>query len=138
MDLEPDFTKGSTNQYSDGLKIKRITDDKFEVKGLEAGIYKVSVSGTKHNENRDKVMSNHVKVEVFPTVRLAPGDLLIYPGGRWTIEVQGGPEANSRGSVRRSFKIEDEHIATIDQYGEVKGEHVGDTYLTLAMTFVSG
>jgi len=98
----------------------------------------VTVSGSQHNEARSKIVSNHVRVEVFPTVRLVPGDILIYPGGRWTINVEGGPEALSRGSVKRSFRVEDENIATIDEYGEVLGKHVGDTQLTLSMTFIKG
>jgi len=33
------------------------------------------------------VSSNTVDIEVFPTIKLVPNDILIFPGGRWTIEV---------------------------------------------------
>ena len=79
--------------------------------------------------------SNQVKVEVFDPVRLVPEDLLIFPGGRWTIQLKGGPTGITRSNINTSYKMDNEEIATIDSFGEVLGKKVGDTFITIKMQF---
>ena len=76
--------------------------------------------------------SNNIKIEVFETVKLIPGDILMYPGGRWTIDVSGGP-TGSAGSLPQVFSVVDTKIASIDKYGEVLGKLVGDTEIVLKL-----
>ena len=57
---------------------------------------------------------------------------MIYPGGRWTIDVIGGPTGNP-GSLTQVFTVKDTNIAEIDKYGEVLGKIVGDTEIVLKL-----
>ncbi len=95
------------------------------------------MTANKRSHGHERVSSNYVTVEVFPTVKIVPSDLLLFPGGRWTIQVDGGPESNTRSSVRRRFKIADETIASVNEDGEVLGKLVGDTTIYLDMDYHS-
>jgi hypothetical protein len=133
MNLEPQFTAGTSKERAEGLKVKRVEDDVFEVTGAKASLYRFTVVATRKDEDRTKVLSNMVKIEVFPRVSLNPGSVLIYPGCRWTIQVEGGPETQTKSSIRRQFSIADSSIASIDEAGEVTGKRVGETTLTLKL-----
>ena len=135
MKLVPEYKLGD-KPVSDGLEIQQILTDKFNSVGKAAGVYSVQVSTVR--DDGVTIFSNQVKVEVFDTVRLDPGDLLIYPGGRWTIQVKGGPIGSTRSKINTTYKMADEEIATIDQDGEVLGKKVGDTYITIKMDYDAG
>ena len=64
MALEPQYTAGKSQ--SEGLRVKRIKDDLFEVTGVKASLYRFTVVGQRKDEERAKVLSNMVKIEVFP------------------------------------------------------------------------
>ena len=64
---------------------------------------------------------------------LNPSSVLIYPGCRWTVQVQGGPETQTKSSIRREFSIADDSVAEIDEFGQVTGRLVGETSLTLRL-----
>jgi len=136
MDIKAEIEKiGSSRR--EGLEIARTNDDTFKVKGLQSANYRVTVTACKKNGIKDRVMSNYVRIEVFDVVKLAPESILLFPGGRWTIQVQGGPQGGSRGSVYREYEVEDDHICEIDEYGEVHGKHVGETWLSLNLFYKS-
>jgi len=60
-----------------------------------------------------KTSTNENKIEVFPALRLQPGQLLLTPQMKYTLKVEGGPSrspygANARGGqVVTNFTIED-------------------------------
>jgi hypothetical protein len=136
MTLEPTF-EGIGSVRSGGLKIKKIAFDKFNIVGAKSGSFRVTVSAKKHDKV-EVVSSNFVRIEVFPFVKLVPEDLLIFPGGRWTIQVEGGPESRTKTSVKKRFKVSDESVCEINEDGEVLGKRVGSTTLTLQMDYSSG
>lgn len=71
------------------------------------------MSITAKKQSQDIISSNTVDIEVFPIVNLNPEDILIFPGGWWTIQVIGGPEI-IKWSVVKSYHVDDEYIATIN------------------------
>lgn len=136
MDIKPEIEKiGSSRR--EGLEIHRVTDDTFTVHGVQSGNYRTTVVACKRKGNNDRISSNYVRIEVFEIVRLVPDSILLFPGGRWTIQVEGGPHGGSRGSVYREYDIEDKNIGEIDEFGEVHGKHVGETWLTLNLYYKS-
>jgi hypothetical protein len=136
MDIKPEIEKiGSSRR--EGLDITRINDDTFTVHGMQSGNYRVTVVACKKKGTNDRITSNNVRIEVFEIVKLAPESMLLFPGGRWTIQVEGGPSGGSQGSVYREYEVEDDYICEIDDYGEVLGKHVGETYLTLNLYYKS-
>lgn len=136
MDIKPEIEKiGSSRR--EGLDITRVSDDTFTVVGVQSGNYRATVVACKRHNSNDRVSSNYVRIEVFDVVKLVPDSILLFPGGRWTIQVEGGPHGGSRGSVYRDYEIEDETICEIDEYGEVLGKYVGETWLSLNLYYKS-
>ena len=136
MDIKPEIEKiGSPKR--EGLEISRINDDTFIVKGIHSGQYRVTVVACKKNNSNDRISSNYVRIEVFDVVKLVPSSILLFPGGRWTIQVEGGPIGGSRGSVYREYEVEDEYICEIDDFGEVHAKLVGETWLKLNLFYKS-
>ena len=109
MEIKPEFEKiGSSRR--EGLKIERINDDTFTVTGIQSDNFRVTVVSCKKNISKEKITSNYVRVGVFDVVKLVPDSILLFPGGRWTIQVEGGPHGEARGSVFKEYEVEDEHI----------------------------
>lgn len=136
MDIKPEIEKiGSSRR--EGLEIIRVTDDTFTVNGVQSGNYRATVVACKRRGKNERISSNYVRIEVFDIVRIVPDSILLFPGGRWTIQVEGGPHGGSRGSVYREYEIEDTYIGEIDEYGEVLGKHVGESWLHLKLYYKS-
>jgi nuclear pore complex protein Nup210 len=136
MDIKPEIEKiGSSRR--EGLEVERINDDTFTVTGIQSGNYRTTVVACKKRNTNDRISSNYVRIEVFDIVKLVPDSILLFPGARWTIQVEGGPSGGSRGSVYRDYEVEDDHICEIDEYGEVYGKHVGETWLSLNLYYKS-
>ena len=91
--------------------------------------------GNTNGNGRYKVVSEMVRVEVFPLLEVFPDPLLITPNMRYTLQIVGGPQNAAMtqqidGShVEIKFDIENKEIATIDRYREVTGHEVGDAIL---------
>jgi hypothetical protein len=127
--------KIGTGHQDAGIEITQMTDSLFDAKGVASGNYRVTVSIDKRTNLGERTSSNYVRIEVFNQVQIVPTSLLLFPGGRWTIQVEGGPHGGARGSVYRKYKIENEMICEIDENGEVLGKNVGETYLHLNMHY---
>lgn len=139
MDLEPQFERVGHCDNCKDIKISRISNDKFNVLGRQHGVYRVTVTAKRKNVKQDLITSNTAKVEVFSYVRVEPGDLLIYPGGRWTVQIEGGPNYPGRKQqIQNTYSIDDTSIAEVDQFGEILGKRIGDTYLNFKMMYHQG
>lgn len=137
MKLMPSFQR-TGEELQNAIEITQIGDDIFNVLGLKAGFYGVTVSSLKYNSNK-LVSSNIANVHVFPYVSVVPQDILIYPGGRWTVQINGGPDdAVTKAWLKKEFTIENTEIAEVDSEGEILGKTIGDTSLTMVMTYTSG
>ena len=109
MDIKPEIEKiGSSKR--EGLEIERLNEDTFRVKGIQSGNYRATVVACKRRGTNDRISSNYVRIEVFNIVKLLPESVLLFPGGRWTIQVEGGPAGGSRGSVYREYEVDDKNI----------------------------
>ena len=136
MEIKPEIEKVGSN-YKEGLEITRINEDTFTVVGIQSDHYRVSVVGFKRKLKSERITSNFVRIEVFNIVKIVPDSILLFPGGRWTIQVEGGPSGGSGGSVYRDYEVEDQTIAEIDEYGEILGKLVGETWLKLNLYYKS-
>lgn len=118
----------------------------FEAKGSEPGLYHVTaishkfkpaISYYKQNDeyDRQRVVSEVLKIEVFPLLQIHPGSLLLTPLMRYTLQIVGGPSRSASsqsyhgGSVEIRFDIENKTVANVDVFREVTGLEVGDTKL---------
>ena len=135
MEIRPEIDNKAGTTYREGLDITRINEDTFTVVGTQSDHYRVSVFGHKKQIKGERVNSNFVRIEVFNVVKIVPDSILLFPGGRWTIQVEGGPSSGSGGSVYRDYEIEDQTIAEIDEYGEILGKLVGETWLKLNLYY---
>ena len=92
-------------------------------------------AGSTNGNGRYKVVSEMVRVEVFPLLEIFPNNLLITPNMRYTLQIIGGPQNAAMtqqidGShVEIKFDIENKEVATIDRFREVTGHEVGDAIL---------
>ena len=136
IDIKAEIEKVGTAKR-EGLEVKRINEDTFTAYGVSAGNYRTTVVTCKRRNANDRISSNFVRIQVFEVVRIVPDSILLFPGARWTIQVEGGPHGGSRGSVYREYEIEDDKIADIDEYGEVHAKRVGETWLMLNMYYKS-
>jgi hypothetical protein len=80
------------------------------------------------------IVSEMLRLEVFPLLEVIPKELLITPNMRYTLQIVGGPQntrsSSSDGShVEIRFDIEQKEIATVDKFREVTGHKVGDALL---------
>lgn len=117
-----------------GLDIQRIGNTNlFDAHGLESGNYRVSVMVLKNT-----IKSDHIRMEVFPIISLHPNDLLIYPGGKWTIVVKGGPHGKSKSGLKTEYTIDKNEIAETNQYGEILAKKVGDAHFYMKMEYKHG
>lgn len=109
--LEGEIEKSGSSKR-EGLDIVRAHDqnDTFIAHGVKSGQYRVTVVACKQNGDHERISSNFVRIQVFETVKIVPENILLFPGGRWTIQVEGGPQGGSRGSVYREYSIEDPYI----------------------------
>ena len=86
--------------------------------------------GSKHT-----VVSDMLRIEVFPLLEIIPNNLLITPNMRYTLQIVGGPQTTSRAQqadgshIEVKFEIEQSDIASVDQFREVTGHKVGDATL---------
>jgi len=116
---------------------------KFNAKGNEAGVYQLTAftftfnDPNKQDETGKKhtVVSDMLRIEVFPLLEIYPNNLLITPNMRYTLQIVGGPQTTAKtqqidGShVEIKFEIENKGVATIDRFREVTGHTVGDAIL---------
>jgi hypothetical protein len=76
----------------------------FEAKGIEPGIYQIVATTLRHNflkakpdtakqsdELRKTIVSEMLRLEVFPLLEVIPNELLITPNMRYTLQIVGGP-----------------------------------------------
>lgn len=104
----------------------------FTVKGIQEGHYYLSAIVKNAYGN---IPSKAVQIEIFPSLQLAPGDLLLTPNMRHTINVLGGPSKSSLGqkngaTVSFDFEIKNRDVATINGHHEITALKLGDTELT--------
>lgn len=73
------------------------------------------------------IVSEMLRIEVFPLLEIYPSNLLITPNMRYTLQIVGGPQTAAKtqqidGShVEIKFEIENKEVATIDRFREVTG-----------------
>jgi hypothetical protein len=72
------------------------------------------------------IVSEMLRLEVFPLLEVIPKELLITPNMRYTLQIVGGPQntrsAQNDGShVEIRFEIEQKNIASVDSFREVTG-----------------
>lgn len=81
------------------------------------------------------VVSEMLRIEVFPLLEIIPNNLLITPNMKYTLQIVGGPQTTSRAQqadgshIEIKFEIEESDIASVDQFREVTGHRVGDATL---------
>jgi hypothetical protein len=112
---------------------------RFIAKGVEPGNYQVNAVAMKFSIRPDsdkaRVSSEVQKIEVFQLLEISPGNLLLTPSMRFTLQILGGPSrsissiSTQTGSVEIRFDIENKRIATVDQFREITANEVGDTNL---------
>ena len=135
-----------TSQRERGLIATQSTTNNrvFEAKGQEPGLYHVTAVSHKHKpatsyykpyeeQERQRVVSEVLKIEVFPLLQIHPASLLLTPLMRYTLQIVGGPSRTTTsqsyhgGSVEIRFDIENKTVAQVDVFREVTGLEVGDT-----------
>lgn len=155
FDIETEMTGLLRTQ---GLQTVPIRGDnrKFIAHGGEQGIYqstayvlrfpfvRQAMAGGEINIHSDSahqvggrhtVVSDMLKIEVFPLLEIIPNNLLITPNMRYTLQIVGGPQTTSRAQqadgshIEIKFEIEQSDIASVDQFREVTGHKVGDATL---------
>jgi hypothetical protein len=128
---------------------------KFWAHGREAGIYQSqaytyrwphllqALSGERGEAlsgdlgDRHTIVSEVLRIEVFPLLEIIPPSLLITPNMRYTLQIVGGPQTTSRApqvdgshvEIRFEIAERDGHIASVGQDREVTGLQVGDATL---------
>jgi len=104
----------------------------FTVFGKEPGIYQ-QTAFSKSFVGGKNVVSDMIKIEVFPLLEILPTELLITPLMRYTLQIVGGPQHTQAyqdgSSVEIKFEIDDSSIASVDQFREVTGLRVGNANL---------
>lgn len=130
-----------------GLQSTQMEKDvrEFLTVGNEPGVYQltaftfafVNSNGINMNPNAKsgKIVSEMLRVEVFPILEIYPSDLLITPNMRYTLQIVGGPQNTARSQqfdgshIEINFSIENTEVATVDRFREVTGHEVGDAIL---------
>lgn len=117
-----------------GLKTE-ITSSNIEFKalGIEPGIYQLTAFTLKVN-SATNVVSEMIRVEVFPILEIVPNSLLITPNMKYTLQIFGGPQTSVQAfqngsSIEVKFEIDQTGIASVDSNREVTGIKVGDATL---------
>ena len=70
--------------------------------------------------SKNTIVSDMLRIEVFPLLEIIPNNLLITPNMRYTLQIVGGPQTTSRvhqadGShIEVKFEIEQSDIASVD------------------------
>lgn len=72
------------------------------------------------------IVSDMIRVEVFPLLEIYPSELLITPNMKYTLQIVGGPQTSVQSfqngsSIEINFDIEQKDIATVDNNREVTG-----------------
>ncbi len=80
------------------------------------------------------IVSEMMRIEVFPHLDIFPGELLLTPNMKYTLQINGGPQTSVQSflngsSIEIKFDIEESDIAIVDQNREVTGLQVGDATL---------
>lgn len=75
-----------------------------------------------------------LKIEVFPLLEIFPSELLLTPGMKYTLQINGGPQSSilsfqNGSSVEIKFEIDDQKIASVDLNREVTANQVGNATL---------
>ena len=70
------------------------------------------------------VVSEMLKIEVFPLLEIFPAQLLLTPGMKYTLQINGGPQSSilsfqNGSSVEIKFEIDDQKVASVDLNREV-------------------
>ena len=87
--------------------------------------------------DRHTIVSEVLRIEVFPLLEIIPSSLLITPNMRYTLQIVGGPQTTARAlqadgshvDIRFEIAESDRDIASVDQFREVTGHQVGDATL---------
>ena len=115
-----------SQQREKGLstEIDAFNNRRFIAKGVEPGNYQVNAVTMKFSLRPDidkmRVSSEVQKIEVFQLLEISPGNLLLTPSMRYTLQILGGPSrsissiSTQTGSVEIRFDIENKRIATVD------------------------
>jgi len=77
-----------------GLKTEATASNTvFKANGNEPGIYQLTAY-TRRVTASSNVVSDMIRVEVFPLLEIYPPSLLITPNMRYTLQIQGGPQTS--------------------------------------------
>lgn len=63
----------------------------FIAHGNEPGTYQINAFTYKSSNTRVRVISDLLKIEVFPLLVIHPAELLLTPHMRYTLQIVGGP-----------------------------------------------
>lgn len=113
--------------------------NEWELKGHKLGEFQVYAIGYKSQMREDdkySVRSNVVVIDVFPPLEIVPGEILLLPGAKYTLNYRGGPDPSkySYYSIFTQWVMKDEKIANIDSNsGLLTALKVGDTPIELQM-----
>ena len=66
---------------------------KFNALGNEAGVYQLTAFtfAFRGSDSKNTIVSDMVRIEVFPILEIYPSNLLITPNMRYTLQIVGGP-----------------------------------------------
>jgi len=114
----------------------------FRTFGREPGIYQLTAftyaffnPSTDASARAATIVSDMLRIEVFPILEIYPSDLLITPNMKYTLQIEGGPQTMAKSQqldgshVEIKFAIENTKVASIDRFREVTGYEVGDAVL---------
>lgn len=133
FDIETEMTGAIRIQ---GLKTSPdlINNRLFETHGIQPGSYQLTAFTQRSGGSKSTIVSEMLKIDVFPELEIVPSNLLITPNMRYTLQIVGGPQKVSQQQVDGShieirFDIAEKNIASVDSQREVTGLAVGDATL---------
>ncbi len=90
----------------------------FTAVGNEPGIYQLTAYTMKAGSTVN-VVSEMIRIEVFPILEIVPTSLLITPNMKYTLQIFGGPTTSVQAfqngsSVEVKFEIDQTQIASVD------------------------
>lgn len=109
----------------------------FVAVGKEPGIYQLTAFTSRfrpQSGGQQTVVSEMLKIEVFPLLEIFPTQLLLTPGMKYTLQIVGGPQSSvlsfqNGSSVEIKFEIDESKIATVDLNREVTAHQIGNATL---------
>lgn len=121
-----------------GLKTETTSlNTEFKAHGKEPGIYQLTAFTRRTSQTEGlsmNIVSDMIRVEVFPLLEIFPTELLITPNMKYTLQIVGGPQTSVQSfqngsSIEINFDIVESDVAIVDTNREVTGLKVGDATL---------